>query len=548
VQANDLPEDCSAWLGAQSANEDSYLNPMSIRRIRQLLDHCTSKCHPSVPSSFLPTRLIDVGSDASAIPRLVLSSSIHKTRQTNYAALSYCWGDEKDAESQFKTERESLQDRCAGMLSESMTPTTRDAIALSKAIGLRYIWIDALCIVQDDTDDWSHESSQMNLVYRHAFVTFCTLNSDSCHQSFIHRAPAVKVSFQSTIRKDIKGYYLIQLRSRTGFYMGRKKFPWDYSLSRWAKRCWTYQEQEMSTRRLLFGSSRMHFTCAGCQWSEGDDAPTDRSRLKILGEIARFKEHRITSKELYDCWSFSVHEYGSRSVTFDKDRLPAIAGLARIMGEALHDQYLAGLWKGDAICGLLWISTKCILSHSLEVHLQNIRRRNYVAPSWSWASCPIISSRRDHNAGVVEESIVVDVNIDIDGEDPYGQVSGGFLRIHGKMAPMPTWILTGQRDRWSNSWIHKMGGPFDDDDLYIVTDWLHEEEEVGLENLTLVLLVRFEAASKTGAPSLAALLLNPVDGSDEYYRVGLVESNGSNAYEVMSAWFKDRQEETICII
>ncbi|KAI4636808.1 hypothetical protein J4E93_010933 [Alternaria ventricosa] len=195
----------------------------------------------------MPTRLIDVGHDTSDVSRLVLSSNIGNSEQIKYAALSYCWGGEKDAESQFKTEKVSLEHRFVGLPSELMTPTTKDAILLARAIGLRYLWIDALCIVQDDEDDWLHESSQMDLVYRHAFVTFCSLNSDSCHESFLNRAPAVRVPFQSTIRKATKGSYLIGLRSRTGVYMNRGDYDWDLALSKWNKRCWTFQEKEMST-------------------------------------------------------------------------------------------------------------------------------------------------------------------------------------------------------------------------------------------------------------------------------------------------------------
>ncbi|KAF2655908.1 HET-domain-containing protein, partial [Lophiostoma macrostomum CBS 122681] len=351
-----------------------------------------------------------------------------------YAALSYCWGNEKDAESQFKTDEASLEHRCTGLLHELMTPTTSDAIALTRAIGLRYIWIDALCIVQDDADDWVHESSQMNLVYRHAFVTFCTLNSDSCHESFLRRAPAVRVLFQSKIQKDINGYYMIRLRPRSAIYLytlDRTKYMWDHALSRWGERCWTFQEQEMSTRRLLFGISRMHFACANCQWSEGDDAPTDRPESGVLDRITRFPESHVSSGELYDCWGSLVQQYGDRSVTFDKDRLPAIAGLARMIGEALKDQYLAGLWRGNLHHGLIWTISGDVASHAygLETHLQNIRRRSYVAPSWSWASCPNIDVGRVYDARVVEESAVVDVNIETDVEDPFGQVSGGLLRL-----------------------------------------------------------------------------------------------------------------------
>jgi hypothetical protein len=493
----------------------------------------------------MPTRLIDVGHDASAIARLVLSSDISKTKQTKYAALSYCWGSEKDAESQFKTEKASLEHRCIALPSEVMTPTTNDAIALAKAIGLRYLWIDALCIVQDDEDDWSHESSQMNLVYRHAFVTFCSLNSDSCHERFLYRAPAVEIPFQSTIRRAIKGSYFIRLRSIPDLHMDRTKLTWDYALSKWNARCWTFQEKEMSTRRLDFGSLRMHFACAKYRWSEGDDAPLDRYTLGVMEQMTLFKDNLISSKDLYDFWGSLLQGYGHRSVTFDKDRLPAIAGLARMMGEALQDQYLAGLWKGDLQSGLVWFSggTHDKLSRSLETHLRNIRQRNYVAPSWSWAACPSVVTRRNRST-LVEESTIMDVNTDKISEDPYGQVSGGFLRISGKLAPLPKSFPNDMRDVWSNHWGRFMNEDFNHVDIY--TDWLHKDKEAGLEALVVMLLHNTER--EDGGEVLRGLLLHPANELGHYYRVGVLDSGGNNACRQIRGWFEDSQEETICII
>jgi hypothetical protein len=526
---------------------------MNVGTIRRLLDHCTSKCHPTIPSQFVPTRLIDVGYDASVLPRLVLSSNSSRTEQIKYAALSYCWGDEKDAESQFKTEKASLGDRCRSLPEELITPTIKDAIAITRVIGLRYLWIDALCIIQDDKDDWSHESSQMNLVYRHAFVTICSLNSDSCHESFLDRAPAIQVPFQSTLRKTIKGSYLIRLRSRASRFYNRDKFPWEHVSSKWNQRCWTYQEQEMSTRLLLFGSLKMHFACARYLWTEVDEAPIDITTSRFLSQVTEFKENRISARELYQCWNLIIDSYGHRLVTFDKDRLPAIAGLARIMSEALQDQYLAGLWKGNLLEGLTWYSSHTMLSRGLHTHLQNIRRHNYVAPSWSWAACPGVRTWRTRNQNfqrITEEATIVYACVNIESEHPFGQVSGGFLRIRGKLAAMPTWVPTNisinYRDEWRNFWFHPTKE--ESDTLYIASDWLHNDKEVGLELLVVMLLYSTKPDDETGAPNLRALLLHPAEATKQYYRVGMVASEGPISYELMVHWFEDSQEDTICII
>jgi hypothetical protein len=543
-----LSQDCQKWLGAEPARKTSYLDPMNVNTIRQFLDNCTSTCHPRIPPSFMPTRLIDVGHDESAIPRLVFSSDIHKTEQMAYAALSYCWGDRKDAETQFKTEKASLEERCISLPNEYMTSTTKDAIAITRAIGLQYVWIDALCIIQDDKDDWSHEASRMNLVYRHAFVTLCSLNSNSCNESFINRAPAVKVPFQSTLNKATKGSYLIRLRSNTGVKPGRAGYKWDYSMSKWSNRCWTFQEEEMSTRLLLFGSLKLHFACARYRWTEGNKTPVDMTASRMLSQVTKFEESRISSRELYQCWDSIINEYGKRSVTFDKDRLPAVAGLARTVGEALQDQYVAGLWKGFLFEGLVWKSTGAMLSHGLETHIRNLRQRNYVAPSWSWAACPAVdcwTGPFQNRRRITKQATIVDVGVDTDSEDSYGQISGGFLRIRGKLAAMPTYSAS-DSSFCINLWYHYRGNS--EESLLIHTDWLHKDKEAGLDLLVVMLLFRIEPDDEKPSPSLWALLLHPVYGSEQYYRVGMIHSQGPRAYELMADWFKDSREVTICMI
>jgi len=524
---------------------------MSIRKIYELLEHCTSTCHTQIPDRFIPTRLIDVGQHASNLPRLVLSSEISKFEQTKYAALSYCWGNEKDAESQFKTEKASLEDRRLGMPSELMTATISDAIALTRVLSLRYLWIDALCIIQDDNDDWLHESSQMNLVYRHAFVTFCTLNSDSCHEGFLNRGPVVEVPFQSTIRSVIKGSFLVRLCPRMSHYVTRTKYRCDANLSEWDKRCWTFQEEKMSTRTLLFGSLNMHFACTRTGWSEGDEAPRPRFTLGVIEQITKFKDNRISSRDLYDSWGRLAEDYSSRLITFEKDRLSAIAGLARMFGDALQDRYLAGHWQGDLHYGLTWCTYHHMVSRSLEAHIRNIRERDYVAPSWSWASCPRALTLNHLDTFVVEESTIVDANTDTESEHLYGQVSGGFLRIRGKMARMPHWSHARTVTWWSSGWVGMNRNcdccvPYR---FFVAIDWVQESKDAEFDILVAMLLHRLEFKDQTKPPRLRALLLYPADELNCYYRVGVISSDGTHdGNRGMRTWFENSKEETICIV
>lgn len=537
--------------------------------MRRLLESCTSNCHPWNLSSYLPTRLIDVGIDSASVPHLTLSSDIRITGEVKYAALSYCWGSEEDARTQFKTERASLERRCNGLPYELMTPAIIDAVALTRAIGLRYLWLDAICIVQDDITDWEQESSQMNLVYQHAFVTFCGLNSASCHETLLQRAPAVQVSFQSTVRLDVSGYYLVRLRPRSGDWLDRHKQVWDRSVSRWAERGWTYQEQELSSRLLLFGSLRMHFQCGKRKWSDGDKDLTTlhSSEVRLLDRVIEIKRGELPARDLYDRWLWTVHQYGSRSVTREKDRLPAISGLARIVWDALGDQYLAGLWKGDVFRGLDWISGEETAIRSLQSHLQHIQQRVYVAPSWSWAAnTGSISTCFPIEESSVSESTLVDVNVETESQNPFGKVSGGFLQIRGNVAPIPASLPHERLGKWGNTWRHDIDGKEDDASVVAWLDWLQKGEDTGLENLVMILLLQHhiktvkphglhhnQARPSTPVegsqgPQLSALMLHPVKDSYQFYRVGVIHAYGWAGCDLLRTWFEGSRTETVCII
>lgn len=158
---------------------------------------CTSKCHPLNLCSFLPTRVLDLGESASDCPRLIITREATSRAKNDsisdlrYAALSYCWGPPADARTQLKTEKSSLNERLAGIPIEFMSTVMKDAVTFAKALSVRYLWIDSLCIIQDDSTDWDEESIRMGQIYRNALVTICSVASSSCHEGFLDR-PAIQ--------------------------------------------------------------------------------------------------------------------------------------------------------------------------------------------------------------------------------------------------------------------------------------------------------------------------------------------------------------------
>jgi hypothetical protein len=136
-------------------------NPASsshFRWLRQQLDECvhkhTSTCRKVITDASrdpefaqLPTRLLDVSSDP---PRLVESSGLTDGNVGFYVILSYCWGESVP----LRTTRSTFDKMKAAIPLESMPKTVRDAAVITKSLGMKYLWVDSLCIVQDDKNDW----------------------------------------------------------------------------------------------------------------------------------------------------------------------------------------------------------------------------------------------------------------------------------------------------------------------------------------------------------------------------------------------------------
>lgn len=541
-----------------------------------MLAECTAGCHP-FEATFVPTRLIDVGTSLSDVPRLVLSSNFPMSAETKYAALSYCWGDREDAEAQLKTETATLEKRCEGIPCEIMTPAIKDAVELTKAIGLRYVWIDALCIIQDDTTDWSYESGQMGRVFHHAFVTFCGLSSTSCHESFLQRARRITVPFQSALIPEITGHLSVRIASRMDeAFDHRRGYSFDRLTSQWAERAWIYQEEKLSTRLLLFGATKMHFRCGTHQWSEGDDklSHLDSSIISLHHRTIGIKQGKYPASSLYEDWNMLVDDYGHRDTTYETDRLPAISGLARLIWETLGDHYLAGLWKGDILNGLAWYGIP--ESYGLQNHLQIIREREYTAPSWSWASYEGAGIYSEHLGWkTVSDCTLLDADVKTDLQNPFGRVYSGYLRVRGKVTPIPA-SLSKIKPNGKQSFGWKLDSEGQHGGVTADLDWYQQgEEEEGLENLVMLLLHYRElieesvnshsshtdssdtdssdtdssdSLDETEQCEIEALMLYPTKIPDEYYRVGLVTSDGRAGYNLMRAWFESEGAEKVCTI
>ncbi|KAI0436792.1 heterokaryon incompatibility protein-domain-containing protein [Xylaria telfairii] len=330
--------------------------------------------------SFIPTRLIRVDHDMQSLVEMNEQTILAFGRDSiKYAALSYCWGPVEKAILQLTTEKNSVKDRTSGIMETEMTSVLRGAVTACRALSIPFLWVDALCIIQDDTNDWEQESSLMGRIYTNAYLTLCALSSESCTGDFLERrTTAITVPFQSSIGAEFRGAY-----SLTPARYGKPEsiISSDVSHSRWSERGWTLQEEFLSKRMLAFGQFGLHFMCShGHQTQHRNIQPNPYSVLyhRILNEK--------NNSEVYIEWHESIVIASStRRLTRPTDRFPSISSLAACFNEKLHDTYVAGLWQNELYKGLYWVIAGPTLSWAGLLN-DIVTPTSYVAPSWSWAS------------------------------------------------------------------------------------------------------------------------------------------------------------------
>ncbi|KAH6844605.1 heterokaryon incompatibility protein-domain-containing protein [Chaetomium sp. MPI-CAGE-AT-0009] len=351
--------------------------------VREMVEECTSsheKCNNPLPS-WLPTRLIHVGGP-SQIPRLVETSALSlgpaSSPTIKYTTLSHCWGG-VDA---LKLTRESRRDFYEGIQPSTIPKTYAEAIEITKSLGLEYIWIDSLCILQGDSDDWQHECAQMAEVYRHGYCNIGALEAtDSRGGCFRQRNPAHIASVIVESKWDGQDRRL----------WVRGPFPDRYVLAREIDesplhhRAWVLQERHMAPRILHCGQKAIFWECRTVMGCESGDIFSTPSLIGYRAQNATMlTEYEV--RHIIWLWTDIVSRYTRAALTFHSDRFIAISAVAREMHRLLSSgasskvEYLAGLWTVSLEYQLTWRSA------SPETTTRVSDGDQLTAPSWSWAS------------------------------------------------------------------------------------------------------------------------------------------------------------------
>lgn len=394
----------------------SHISPISLsnevmEKARLWLKDCidlhacpTKTCQP------LPKRVICVGDEHS-------KPFLHEPSRGEigcWVALSYRWGKQN-----VLTTLSTLQSRIEGFGIDELPRTCRDAVRVTRALGIPYLWIDATCMIQGEKAGWiwKTETAEMCSIYENAALTIAAVDSTHCDTglSMTHR-------WRQAIKFDVLAQdgSLVPIFGRNASVVGNygymcrrpRHLPWVslYNpLESLETRGWTLQELFMSSRILWFTVDQVGFSCPFAYACESQPRLRDRRTIDLPRYEKRLELHTmlLQGSEMQawqDRWLDLVQDFTHRCLTKATDRLPALHGLITTVQRSIKDKCVAGLWTCDLMRQLLWCAWGEVeymdfgtLFMYEEVFDSNCVQRWHwpekqtdlgtgYAPSWSWAS------------------------------------------------------------------------------------------------------------------------------------------------------------------
>lgn len=436
---------------------------------------------------------------------------VSENHRADFVALSYCWGGPQT----FATTTQTIETMQEGFKKSYLPQTLQDAVTVTSGLGLKYLWIDSLCIIQDSDEDKLNELPNMGTYYGNAYFTLIAATG-KCTDGFLAQKETCKAHPQSASFRNmlVRPFLCINEREKlhSHFYFFRQETLYDLSKEPVSKRAWTFQERVLSPRVLMYGQrvlwqcNSVHMSNGGCDdwveqpWNKGiRQMQSLLSRAKKLDDAIDTPddlEHTIaTSNELYEIWYAAVREFSRRSLSFEKDKLPAISALANKFQTISGDQYLAGLWQNDMLRGLLWSAYPTVTL---------VKPPRWRAPSWSWASVnnPIIYRRLPGPTGIALAEIISCSVTPAFATASYGEVENASLQINGPVM-MP--------DRAFTKTIMKRDNQVTHDDMRAVM----MDMAIFKEDDTNAGFVNWEAPEKHILLLLYATMRNGADWNDE---------------------------------
>lgn len=469
---------------------------------------CLTECEEKHPkcafphSGFAPSRLLKIERiDGAAKLHVRLQSLPVGDFQagTKYATLSYCWGRRQS----FKLDKQTENLLTTGISATSCLPKTlSDAVEVAWDLGISWIWIDCLCIRQDDENEKAAEVAKMHLIYQHSYITISASKAVDCYQGFLH---------QTSLPSAGSRGYILPFSSPCG-RLGSVVLCWGDATSPVDKRSWTLQEHLLARRVLRYTDFQLHWTCAEVAMHEvKEETSLPTVHWRKLEKACRLSSYIRDKDRNCEGWMTLVEEYTTRNLTKRFDILPAMSGIAESWDNQSQDQYLAGLWMSHLPLGLLWT---CAQPN------EQLRWEPYRAPSWSWAS------REGQIDWINEMALPVDPELSIQEasvqpthrDAPFGAVESGFIRLQGRLQSA---VLPGGGWPWRGASVSGLLEPLGLDlALTHIDDWNAPTYTSGFDTTIHALQIcPYSEASGRGPWGLVLAKIGP----DTYRRIGVFD-------------------------
>jgi hypothetical protein len=380
-------------------------------------NHCKKAQSANTP---LPSRVISVGpADESAEPYLL---ETHGKTTGRYVALSHCWG---SSSGYVKTTLQNVDSHKSKIKLDLLPQTFKDAIKVVRKLGIQYLWIDSLCIIQDDVKDWEKEAALMGWYYKNSLITISAAHGKNSDAGLFKDRDSLSTrpcefTIHATGQVGGSGQQTYAYAREMSFQISKSSLSSAYGPLPLHTRAWILQEQLLSLRTLTYSNSGISWRCQMMRFDERaplamsiEDFINDQPRglgtrrgdpRQVESMTAKLQQNWVYPKLMnsperenqgerevfhgrYCCgheedhfikdWAHVVQDYTSRGMTRQSDKLVAIRGIADVFASLRSVKYTAGIFNSSVdsfVQGLLWSS------------FRPGNRLLNVAPSWSWAS------------------------------------------------------------------------------------------------------------------------------------------------------------------
>jgi hypothetical protein len=476
------------------------------------------QCQTKQPSPWFPVRLLDVVDN-----RLITTN---EETFGSYNTLSYCWG---KSPSFFVLTAQNLSQLTTSISIQELPKVFQDAFVVTRYLGVRYLWIDALCIIQSGEgsfEDWQLQSSQMADVYAHGLVnisaSWASRPEDGC---FVSRNPGLMSDLQLSID---------QIRYR--WTANPTTEVWnELKMSPTTSRGWILQERLLSPRILHMGRCQIFWECRGL--SHASERAPD---LSVDTNTQKFSPFSIPQPDTKDlsmqiAWNRIVSDYTSRSLTRPHvDKLIAFSAIAKTFNDKFQDEYIAGHFRKQLPLSLFWCPGEAHDNGSL-ISLPRTSEEPFMAPSWSWAAIhgPVLPPDISEDNKCVAEVVNVDFKL-VDPSSPFGQLKSASITLRG---PVGTVVKSRLVER-------------DEHDKVFHEKYMKVEIDPWWENQSWEKDLMFLWIYSCPSASSYFLVLHDVLGSKPqvFQRVGYAWTSCKKEHILGSGMFANIRQQTITII